>query len=153
GEAGLDQSPPGALRLLVRRVARAAARGTEDRDRGPESGQRAEALDELRLDAEYAPRVGVHPVARPPRVQQSLVGRALVDPVATDQDGALRLVPHHGGQPAMPASPLGAVSHARSTDSQRPTCSTGTNSSCLCASIGSPGPKFTAGMPSAEKRA
>ena len=43
--------------------------------------------------------------------------------------------------------------HSRSWRSQRSMCSTGTCSSCLWASIGSPGPKLTAGIPRLVKRA
>ena len=45
------------------------------------------------------------------------------------------------------------VSQARSLSSHETICAIGTCSSCLWANIGSPGPKFTAGMPSAVNRA
>ena len=37
--------------------------------------EQAETLDELRLDAQHPPRVGVHPVGRAAGVEQPLVGR------------------------------------------------------------------------------
>ena len=36
-----------------------------------ELGERTEALDELGLDAQHPPRVGVHPVASAPRLSSS----------------------------------------------------------------------------------
>ena len=82
-EAGLGQGaarsarPASYVGSLGRR-----ARGAEDGDRRPELGQRAEALDELGLDPQHPPRVGVHPVGRAARVEQPLVGGAPVDLVA-----------------------------------------------------------------------
>ena len=46
---------------------------------GRQFGERAEALDELRLDAQHPPGVGVHPVGRAAGVQQPLVGGARLD--------------------------------------------------------------------------
>ena len=78
-EAGLDQLAAELLALGVRRVVGAGARRAEDADRRAELGERAEALDELRLDPQHAPRVGVHPVGRAARVEQPLVGGGPVD--------------------------------------------------------------------------
>ena len=62
-------------------VARGAGRA-EDADGARQLGQQPEALDELGLDAQDPPRIGVHPVRRAARVEQSLVGRAGADPAA-----------------------------------------------------------------------
>mgnify|MGYP000084181986 CR=1 FL=1 len=53
-------------------------------------GEGAEALDELRLDAQHAPRVGVHPVARAAGVEQPLVGGGRGDLGAPQRHRALR---------------------------------------------------------------
>src|SRR3954447_478829 len=146
--AARDHREPGpgqlAAQLLgqgVRRVLGRRARGAEHGDGRSQLGQGAEALDELRLDPQDAPRIGVHPVRRSARVEQPLVGGAAVDLVAALDDRALLLRPHH------------YASHSFSCCSQRSMCSTGTCSSCLCASIGSPGPKLTAGIPRLLNRA
>ena len=52
---------------------------------GRQLGQQAEALDELALDAQHPPRVGVHPVRRAARVEQPLVGGAGLDLRAPQQ--------------------------------------------------------------------
>ena len=65
----------------------------------------------------------------------------LVDLVAALEDRALAL------------RPSSRSSQPGSWRSQRSMCSTGTCSSCLWASIGSPGPKLTAGTPRPLKRA
>ena len=77
-------------------------------------------------------------------VEQPLVGGAPVDLVAALDDRALELGLHDAPPP---------VSQARSCASQRVDLLDGTCSSCLWASIGSPGPKLTAGTPSPLKRA
>ena len=55
------------------------ARGTEHGDGGRQLGEQAEALDELALDAQHPPRVGVHPVRRAALVEQPLVRGAGLD--------------------------------------------------------------------------
>ena len=128
-------SAEGVRRVVGRRAGRA-----EHGDRRAELGQRAEALDELGLDPQHPPRVGVHPVGGPARVEQPLVGGAAVDLVAAlDRPG-----PSDFGS-ACPSH--ASATSAAAGRSQRSMCSTGTCSSCLWASIGSPGPKLTAGMP------
>ena len=89
GVAGLGQQPAdldgeGVLGAVPRDPGR-----PEHADRAPQLGQRAEALDELRLDAQHPPRVGVDPVARPARVEQPLVGGAGLDLVAAQRDRSL----------------------------------------------------------------
>ena len=127
------------------------AGGAEHRDRRTELGQRAEALDELALDPQHPPRVGVHPVGRAAGVQQPLVGGAglhlargasPVRPRYLLRDLGLRASARVMRRP--PASRAAAA--RRSV-----ICSSGTNSSCRCARCGSPGPKFTAGTPSAAE--
>jgi len=60
---------------------------TEHRHRRTDGGERIEALDELGLNAQHTPLVGVHPVAGPARVQQALIGgAALFVPLVTAQD-------------------------------------------------------------------
>ena len=144
GEAGLDQLAPGLLADGVEGVVGRRAGRAEDRDRGPELGQRAEALDELGLDPQHAPRVGVHPVGRAARVEQPLVGGAAVSHLAAALDDRAL---HPVGRAGSVAS-VAHASHSLRMRSQRSMCSVGTCSSCLCANIGSPGPKLTAGMPS-----
>ena len=82
GTAAGDHRQPGvdqpAAELPGRGVDRAVGLGpgrAEDADRRAQLGQGAEAVDELRLDPQHPPRVGVHPVGRAPAVQQPLVGR------------------------------------------------------------------------------
>ena len=80
--AGLHQPCP---HPLCHRILGVSARGSgaaEDTDRGTHIGHGTEPLDELRLDAQHTPRVGVYPVACPAGIQQSLIG-----------GGALRLPP------------------------------------------------------------
>ena len=74
GEARLDQAPPHQLAEGVRRVVGADACRPEDRDGGAELGERAEALDELRLHPQHPPRVLVDQSVGPRGVQQPLVG-------------------------------------------------------------------------------
>ena len=62
--AGLDQRRPEPLARGVEGVVGPRAGRAEDADRRAELGQRPEALDELRLDPQHPPRVGVHPVGR-----------------------------------------------------------------------------------------
>ena len=132
-------SPIGVEGVVDRRARRA-----EDRDGRAELGEGAEALDELRLDPQDAPRVGVHPVGRAAGVEQPLVGGACRSCTwprrSTTGPPRGRLMPV-AASGALPASSL-------RMRSQRSMCSVGTCSSCLCANIGSPGPKLTAGMPS-----
>ena len=120
------------------------------RDRRAELGQRAEALDELGLDAQHPPRVGVHPVARAAGVEQPLVGGAGVDLVAAHAAPGPCACPSCGPSGRRSSLPQpGAQLLLAALDVLR----TGTCSSCLCASIGSPGPKLTAGTPRPLKRA
>src|SRR4029453_11568397 len=95
------------------------------------------------LDPHHTPWIGVHPVAGAPGVQQVLVGGgALLRLAAALEDRPGPLVLH-----------AAAPSQVRSVRSQRSMCSSGTCSSCLWASIGSPGPKLTAGTPRPLNRA
>ena len=74
----------------------AAPRGprrAEDRDRGPELGQQAEPLHELGLDPHHSPGVGVHPVGRPPPVEQPLIGGGGWYLLAAQRDGSLATDP------------------------------------------------------------
>ena len=80
-EAGLrERGAELARRARTRAMSRGRARRAEDADRPAELGERAEAFDELGLDAQHAPRVGVDPVGRAARVEQPLV---VVDPGGT----------------------------------------------------------------------
>ena len=60
---------------------------------GTELGQQAEPLDELGLDPQHPPRVGVHPVRGPAPVEQPLVscGRRYLP--AAQRDGSLATDP------------------------------------------------------------
>ena len=117
----------------VRRVVGAGAGGAEDRDRRTELGERAEALDELALDPQHPPRVGVHPVAGAAGVEQPLVGGAGLDlRRAASRVAAAELL---GTWPSSDAGHEPASSQARSCRSTVVICSSGTNSSCLCASM------------------
>ena len=131
---------------------------------GGSSASSAEALDELGLDPQHPPRVGVHPVGRAAVSQQPLVGGAggiCVAGAAPPGRGgcsrrcrrrrrscrcAYRLVvgrsrrsrtrdQPRSGQPAGSAHARSAASHSA--------ISSGTCSSRVCARFGSPGPKFT----------
>src|SRR5699024_9906633 len=134
-------------------------------------GQRAEALDELALDPHHPPRVGVQPVGVPVLGEQPLVGGLLRDLRAAQRDRALAVdvglaAVAHGGTldgplPGGDATVLvvgpghgpPSVSQASSAVAQARIWSVGQCSSSAWASAGSPGPKFTAGTPSAAKRA
>jgi copper ion binding protein len=74
--AGFGQRLPesGRLRVLGRVPSRSGA--PEHADRRPQLSKGSEAFDELRLDPQHPPRVGVDPVRRAPGVEQSLVGGA-----------------------------------------------------------------------------
>jgi len=78
------------------------ARRAEHRDRAAQLGEQAEALDELGLDAQHPPRVGVHPVTGPAPVQQALIG-----------GGARDLLPAQRGRAlaAQPTARLGMQAH------------------------------------------
>ena len=72
GVAGLGQRRADLARRGRTRASSGVRAGrAEHADRAAELGQRAEALDELRLDPQHPPRVGVHPVASGPRVSSS----------------------------------------------------------------------------------
>ncbi len=60
------------LVLLV--TGRGACR-SEDGDGAGHLGERTEAFDELALDPQYTPRIGVHPVGRAAAIEQPLVHR------------------------------------------------------------------------------
>ena len=102
GEAGVDERAAEPLASGVLRDLALGARGPEDADRLPELGQRPEALDELGLDAQHPPRVGVHPVARSSRVQQPLVGGGLLHLAAPKRD-----------RPPLALADIGQVAHGR----------------------------------------
>ena len=74
--------------MVYRRAGRA-----EHRHGGREFGEQPEPLDELALDPQHPPRVGVHPLARAARVQQPLVGRARADLAAAQQHRPLLVLP------------------------------------------------------------
>ena len=86
-------------------VARGAGRA-EDRDRPRQLGEHAEALDELRLDAQHPPRVGVHPVAGAAGVQQPLVGGARLDALLAARSTT---GPRCFSAPRVASSPVGVV--------------------------------------------
>ena len=72
-ERGADRHARGVVRVVAGRAGAA-----EDADRARQLGEQPEALDELALDPQHPPRVGVHPVAGAAAVEQPLVGgRAL----------------------------------------------------------------------------
>ena len=84
GQCGAQRLALGVLRVVARGPGRA-----EDGDGTRQLGQHAEALDELGLDPQHPPRVGVHPVARATRVEQPLVGGGgLVAAFAAQHDRA-----------------------------------------------------------------
>ncbi len=74
GVPGLRELGAELPRELVLGVVARRAGGPEHGDGGADLGEQAEALDELGLDAQHAPGVGVHPVGRSGAVQQPLVG-------------------------------------------------------------------------------
>ena len=105
------------------------------RDRRAELGQRAEALDELRLDPQHPPRVGVHPVGRPARVEQPLVGgrrrgtcarRMSTGPRAGARAAVLglhrRLLGRHAGQASQRRHPLRHSAAGARAAPARPGC-------------------------------
>ena len=73
--------------LVLGVVARGAGRA-EHRHRAGQLREHPEALDELGLDAQHPPRVGVHPVGRAARVEQPLVGGAGAHLAPAHGDGA-----------------------------------------------------------------
>src|SRR6185437_16429134 len=79
----------------------------EHRHRRTEFGQQAEALDELALDPQHPPRIGVQPAAGLLRVEQPLVGGHQV---------LLGLVPAQDHRSAVPLLG-GAVAHPPSLES------------------------------------
>src|SRR4051794_17562304 len=93
GVAGLGQAGGDALGGLVLGTAARGPRRAEDRDRGPELGQQAEPLHELGLDPQHAPGVGVHPVGRPPPVEQPLIGGGGWYLLVAQRDGSLATDP------------------------------------------------------------
>ena len=106
----LASAPPSLAAELVLGVVALGARRAEHRDRARDLGERAEPLDELGLDPQDAPRVGVHPVARAARVQQPLVGgAALVAAVAAQHDRAL--VPLHRAFGVLAVRPFRLFAH------------------------------------------
>ncbi len=109
---------------FVHRVVGLGARRAEDADGRAELGQRAEALDELRLDAQHPPRVGVHPVGRTAGVEQPLVGRAGRD--LGRPSGARAPC---GGRAWAARGSVMSVNHLSSRSRTRWRCSTGTCSS------------------------
>ena len=75
-EALLGQRGADLLGLVVVLGARLGPGAAEHGDGPRQAGQRTEALDELGLDPQHPPRVGVHPVAGSAGVEQPLVGGA-----------------------------------------------------------------------------
>src|SRR5690606_871869 len=125
------------------------ARGPEERDGRPQLRQGAEPLDELRLDPQDPPRVRVHPVRAGVAVQQLLVGGPVRDLRTAQGDGALDAAARpHAARPVVLGSRKVRRARVAATTSAAGTCS-----SARWANSGSPGPKLTAGMPSALKRA
>ena len=82
----------------------------EHADGGREFGERAEALDELRLDAHDPPGVGVHPLGGTFGVEQALVGGARLDLVAATDHRAEPLL--LGALPALGVAHVAAPSTA-----------------------------------------
>src|SRR5207245_10118608 len=68
------------------------ARGPEDGHSRRKFGELAESFDELALDAQHAPRVGVHPLGRSARVKQALIGGAALDLRAPTNDWSGQLL-------------------------------------------------------------
>ena len=140
-EAGLDQpaaelAPPG--RSRVRR--RGCGPSRRPRSPGPSSASAPKPstnsawIRSTRHGSVCTQSLG------PRRVEQPLVGGARRRPGrGASAPGPLNFSVH------LDCSRVGLPSQARSCCSQRSMCSTGTCSSCLWASIGSPGPKLTAG--------
>src|SRR4051794_2614665 len=165
-EGSTDPLPDGVLRVVPTRASR-----PEDADRRRQLGEQPEPLDELRLDPQDPPRVGVHPVRRPAGVEESLVGRAALDRlVAAQRDRTALLFPRRPsrfGRDVLlqPGSRLRQavginrwrhiypVRYPRRMRSHSAIRGISTYSSRVCARFGSPGPKFTAGSPIAAKRA
>ena len=85
---------PGPLVLLGVAV---HPRRPEDADRRPELGQRAEALDELGLDPQHPPGVGVHPVGGAAGVEEALVGGAALHLAPPEDHGTTALLPGAAG--------------------------------------------------------
>src|SRR6185437_6937286 len=128
----------------------------EHRHRRTEFGQQAEALDELALDPQHPPRVGVQPTAGLLGVQQPLVGghQVLLGLMPTQDHRAA--MPLLGGAVRHAPSLESAVGPARKASSARSasaTALTATDSATCWARFGSPGPKFSAGMPRLANRA
>ena len=91
GEPGSDLLGEGVVR-----VGGVGAGGPEDAHGRSDVGQRPEALDELGLDAQHPPGIGVHPFPGVQGVEQSLVGRGRLDLAAAQQHRAL-VLGHCGG--------------------------------------------------------
>src|SRR5699024_3711267 len=89
GVPGLGERATEPHRLLVGGVPGPCACGAEHADGVRELGECAEPVDELALDPQYPPRVGVQPVRVLVPVQETLVrGGPVPAVVATDEDGA-----------------------------------------------------------------
>src|SRR6185437_8759740 len=91
--AGPGQRLADGLGNLVIRAVPLGPGAAEDRHGQAELGQQPETLDELSLDAQHPPRVGVHPVARAAAVQQPLIGGGLGDEVAAQHGWSLAADP------------------------------------------------------------
>ena len=144
GEPGLDERAADLARLgVVRVVGRGPGRAEHARSPGPSSASAPKpSTNSAWIRSTRHGSVWTQS-RRAARVEQPLVGGGLVDLLAPQRHRALDLVCRHARRPAS----------VRSCRSQRSMCATGTCSSCLWASIGSPGPKLTAGTPRALNRA
>ena len=83
--------------LLADEVFRRAGMSTrrpEDADGAGRLREQPEALDELCLDPQDAPGIGVHPVRRTAGVEQPLVGGGHLDLVAPEHDRSALLLRH-----------------------------------------------------------
>src|SRR5690606_13897576 len=83
---GLGESLADLDGQLVDGIMRVGAGRAEDAHGWTELGQGTEALDELALDAQHPPGVGVQPLGPAPGVQEALVVRALGDLGTTFED-------------------------------------------------------------------
>jgi hypothetical protein len=100
GVPGLGQRRTDSLGHGVLIAVGLGTRGAEDAHRMRQIGQQPEPFDELGLDAQHTPGIGVHPVRGPPIVEQTLVRGRGGDRLAAERDRPLpspaRLIRSHG---------------------------------------------------------
>jgi hypothetical protein len=127
--------------VLARRVERIVALGpgaSEHADRGAQLGEHTEAFDELGLDAQHPPGVGVHPIGGAVVVEQALVGGRAEHLGAAAQYWtvvAVVLVVTHQARLSAPGQ-TGVSSHERIRSSQCRRCANGTRSAWVWARTG-----------------